>query len=425
MSQIKLFGGTRSKPRSVKPERPKKAKSPLKTITILLLVLAVLEGAYFTCVYSNIPFIAKWRNIYIQTAMSTMRHQWLATAFIPRGVIDEVMADQRRGQEEQANAKDSTWGTDGKEPAGQESSDPNSSAVGRDPEEAAFYELFWEIDPDSMNAYLEKHPNALANGWDQLYINEAGLDDDGTDIYTNMGEQVLAIDVPNQVLLVRVKGSNYRGVLAVAKDPAKLSIKNSSMLGSAGQYAGTIAANHGGVLAMTASGFIDEGGVGNGGILAGYAMSDGQSTGSHMGWSYKRLELRNDNLMYITDAQSQVHSDTTDAVEFTPALIIDGEIIVDGSSGWTAMNPRACIGQSKKGEILMLVVEGRLVGYSLGIDVIECAEILSRHNCMQAMNLDGGTSAIMWYDGEYVTRCSNTACPEGRPLPNAFVYEGT
>ena len=425
MSQIKLFGGTRSKPRSVKPERPKKAKSPLKTITILLLVLAVLEGAYFTCVYSNIPFIAKWRNIYIQTAMSTMRHQWLATAFIPQGVIDEVMADQRRGQEEQANAKDSTWGTDGKEPAGQESSDPNSSAVGRDPEEAAFYELFWEIDPDSMNAYLEKHPNALANGWDQLYINEAGLDDDGTDIYTNMGEQVLAIDVPNQVLLVRVKGSNYRGVLAVAKDPAKLSIKNSSMLGSAGQYAGTIAANHGGVLAMTASGFIDEGGVGNGGILAGYAMSDGQSTGSHMSWSYKRLELRNDNLMYITDAQSQVHSDTTDAVEFTPALIIDGEIIVDGSSGWTAMNPRACIGQSKKGEILMLVVEGRLVGYSLGIDVIECAEILSRHNCMQAMNLDGGTSAIMWYDGEYVTRCSNTACPEGRPLPNAFVYEGT
>ena len=43
---------------------------------------------------------------------------------------------------------------------------------------------------------------------------------------------------------------------------------------------------------------------------------------------------------------------------------------------------------------------------------------------MQAMNLDGGTSAILWYDGEYVTRCSNTALPEGRTLPNAFVYKG-
>ena len=36
----------------------------------------------------------------------------------------------------------------------------------------------------------------------------------------------------------------------------------------------------------------------------------------------------------------------------------------------------------------------------------------------------GGTSAILWYDGEYVTRCSNTALPEGRTLPNAFVYKG-
>ena len=42
---------------------------------------------------------------------------------------------------------------------------------------------------------------------------------------------------------------------------------------------------------------------------------------------------------------------------------------------------------------------------------------------MQAMNLDGGTSAIMWYDGEYVIQCSNEALPEGRTLPNAFVYQ--
>lgn len=32
--------------------------------------------------------------------------------------------------------------------------------------------------------------------------------------------------------------------------------------------------------------------------------------------------------------------------------------------------------------------------------------------CMQTMNLDGGTSAIMWYDGEYVTKCPNQNLPE-------------
>ena len=69
----------------------------------------------------------------------------------------------------------------------------------------------------------------------------------------------------------------------------------------------------------------------------------------------------------------------------------------------------------------MLVIEGRLAT-SIGTTAAEAAEILTRHNCMQAMNMDGGTSAIMYYDGEYVTRCSNTALPSGRQLPNAWVY---
>ena len=69
----------------------------------------------------------------------------------------------------------------------------------------------------------------------------------------------------------------------------------------------------------------------------------------------------------------------------------------------------------------MLVIEGRFLD-SMGCPVIECVDIMMRHNCLTAMNLDGGTSAIMWYDGEYVTRCSNTALPYGRTLPNAWVY---
>ena len=429
MSQIKLFGGTRSKPRSVKPERPKKAKSPLKTITILLLVLAVLEGAYFTCVYSNIPFIAKWRNIYIQTAMETMRHQWLATAFIPQSVINQAIGDADATLHSQIGIE-TTWDSD-KNTSSPDSTDNPTDNVNNS-EEAAFYELFWELDRASVDAYIERHPEVMDSGWDQLCINEAGLDDDGTDIYTTMGEQVLAIDVPNQILLVRVEGEGYKGVLAVAKDPSRLSVKNSSMLGSAGQLAGTIAQNNGGVLAMTASTFIDvdaagNEGKGNGGILAGYAMSDGVGTGYHMGPGNKRLELREDNRMYIVDVTSPVADDTTDAVEFMPALIVDGTILTNdpGFSLYSGVNPRSAIGQSDRGEVLMLVIEGRLIGHSLGAPVKECADILARHNCMQAMNLDGGTSAIMWYDGEYVTRCSNTACPEGRPLPNAFVYEGT
>ena len=452
MSRIKLFGNNRTRPRYLEraggesryyrdagEEEEDYARSPLKPITIILAVLAILEALYFVAVYSNIPFIARYRTIYIQTAMSTMRHQWLATAFIPSPVINEVMdgvAEARRAQ----IGKESSWHIDDK-PAVKPDEKPGTvkpvesvkpaepTAPTLTPEEQAeqdFYTLFWEIDQDSMEAYLAEHPEALDNGWGGIYINEAGLDDSGTSIRTTMDEQVLAIDVPNQILLVRVEGSGaggrYLGVLAIAKDPSKLSVKNSESAW-AGQYAQTIANNNNGVLAMTASGFIDDGGNGNGGTIAGFAMSDGEPRGEHMWWGYKRIELRENNYMYITDSQSPVHEDTTDAVEFMPALIVDGELINDEYvQYYSELNPRTVIGQSDLGEVLMLAIEGRQPARSMGCGVKECAQILYRHNCMQAMNLDGGAITIIWYDGEYVIRCSNGYL-EGRQLPNAFIYE--
>lgn len=399
MNGIKLFGNTGAR----HAERRRRRRWP----RVLLAVLAALAGLYCLCVFSDIPFIAKWRTIYIQTAMDTMNHQWLATAFIPRSVIDEAMALRGQAQQEQTeHSSAGNWAGEG----------PASVDVSG---EEDFYELFWEIDRESMEAYLGAHPEALGNGWAELCINEAGLSDKGTDIRTTMGEQVLAVDVPNKILLLRVSGSGYRGVLAVAKDPGRLSVENSAYLGERGQTAGEIARAHNGVLAMTASAFIDEGGVGNGGALNGYAMSNGVGQGDHLGWSYKRMELREDNCFYIVDASAPIGEGTTDAVEFTPALIVDGERL--NTWGWDSLNPRAVMGQSDRGEILMLVIEGRLID-SLGVSVEECSNILERHGCMQAMNLDGGTSAILWYDGEPVTRCSNQALPEGRNLPNAFVY---
>ena len=417
MSQIKIFGNTGRRNPSSAQSQTATAFNWAKFTTVLLLVIVMLEGLYFTCVYTDNAFVAKWRNIYIQTAMSTMNHQWLAKFFIPQDVISDVMVAVEDSQEAQVGVN-SSW----KDVPTTEKTPTVPAPESFSQEQIDFYQLFWELDVDSMEDYIETNPETLAKGWGEIYINEAGLDDDGTEIYTTMGEQVLAIDAKNQVLVLRVEGSGYRGVLSVAKDPTKISVQNSASIGSSGQLAGTIAENNNGILSMTASGFIDNEGKGNGGLLAGYAMSDGDGRGSHMGWSYKRLEWRDDNRMYIVDTDQSVHASTTDAVEFTPALIVDGKVIVDENSGWTALNPRAAIGQSQQGEVLMLVIEGRLLD-SLGTDVIECAKILARHNAVQAMNLDGGTSAIMWFDGEYVTRCSNTACPQGRTLPNVFVYE--
>ena len=401
-----------------KAKKPKKKKSLGRRLLILFLVLAILAGLYLTAVYSDIPFIAKWRTAYIQTAMNTLSHQWLATAFIPRSVIDKVLAEMEAAREAQIGIN-SEW-----DEGESESRNPTlTNTKGMSKEEIAFYNLFWEVNVPSMQAYVKEHPDALAAGWSRINIDKSALTADGTSIRTIQGEQVLAIDARNEILIARVKGSTYRGVLVIMKDPSRLSLQAASTLGSVGQVCGKIAEAHGGVIGMTGSGFIDPGGTGNGGTLAGYAMCNGKSYGSHMGYGYKRLELHKDNRIYIRDSDSKVSPDTTDAVEFSPAMIIDGETVVSARSGFSDLQPRACLGQSKYGEIIALLVEGRLTT-SVGISVPDCAAIMAKHDCMQAMNLDGGTSAMIWYKGKYIMRSSNPALTAGRTLPNAFVYTG-
>ena len=419
---------TQPLPDGKKSKKKRKKNRKLRIITILLCVVLFFEAAYCFLVFTDISTIKYWREVYIDTAMSTLSHQWLATSFLPEYMVNNQQLKNEYinlsgvgHNSERPKPTDPGATVEPTEPSSTEPVDPHSDAA-----QEAFYETFWELNRTSFEEYLDDHPDVLQNGWDAIYINEAGLDDEGTSIYTSMGEQVLAIDAKNKVLLIRVAGSKegngYQGVLAVAKDPAQLRCGPSAGIGSYGQTLGELVERNDGVLGIVGSGFIDPNGNGSGGIVAGYVMCSGTSYGTHdLRAGTKRLELTQDNKLYVIDSFEPVASDVTDAVEFSPALIVDGELMVSGFSGWGGVHPRAAIGQSERGEILMLVIEGRMVGRSIGTDIEECAEILKRHKCYTAMNLDGGTSAVMWYDGEYVTKCSNTSI-SSRLLPNAWVY---
>ena len=426
---MKLFGGSKGARTGGAAARTAAApaRRSLKPLAIVLACLLFIEACYFICVYSQNSFITKWRNIYITTAMETLSHQWLATAIIPEDIIQEVVGRREDAMAAQVDIE-SGWTKDetNELPSIQEFETDVTVVSDQEADEEAqkssFYSLFHELDQATFEAYLSKNPGVLDNGWDQLQINEAGLDDEGTSIETIYGDQVLAIDVPNKILLIRVKGDGYRGILAIAKDPARLSLQESAQLGTAGQTVAQIATRTEGVLAMTGSGFIDPDGNGNGGILSGYAMCHGIPLGQHAAKKGdKRLELHEDNLMYIYDTSSPVGETCTDAVEWQPAVIIDGQDVL--GYGWDGLQPRAIIGQSSKYEVMMLIIEGRApIKGILGITLYDCADILLEYGCMQAMNLDGGTSAIMWYNGETITNCSNTKLKDGRPLPSAFVY---
>lgn len=427
--------------------KPRKGRHVLHTLGhVLLGFLTFFSLLYLIAVYSNNPLITSLRNMYIQTAMTTLNHKYLATAIFPSDMIDDLM----RMQYESQNAmygKESNWGsvsiqslptfenetteltggptdTETSEDSAMESSvllnESNSAPEYGSAEEETFFNLFYEIDYSSMQEYVKNHPEVLENGWANININEAGLDDEGTEIQTVYGDQVLAINAQEGILLIRLNMDLSRGVMAICKDTSKLRLCAASTLGTIGQTIGRICSANGGILAIPANGFVDQNGEGNGGEISGVGVCSGKIYGEPI-WGYKRIEIRDDNRMYIVDSTTEISSSVRDAVEFSPALVIDGEVVVDENCGWTGPHPRAAIGQTAYLETVMVVIEGRLTD-SLGCSVVSIAEVMQKYGCVQALNQDGGTSALMYYNGEPITRCSNESLPGGRTVPTAWVY---
>lgn len=384
----------------------------------------IFEALYCFFVFTDIPAIRRLREAYISTALTTFSHQWMATYFLPEYQVEQVrlLDEQARKNQENTDSNRPSVTTPSTDPNNSDSTETSEPSEAVDLDEEGFYETFWELNRTDFEAYLEKYPEVLENGWGNISLNESGINEDGLDLYTSTGEQVLAIDAKNKILLLRVTGTGYLGVLAVAKDPALLRCHASVGLGKYGQSLDELVINGDAILGMTGSGFYDPNGGGNGGIIAGYARCEGVDHGvSYTQPGYKRIELTEDNRLYIIEASKPVADDVTDAVEFTPALIVDGERFDGDYPLFNGIHPRAAIGQSESGEILMLIIEGRQATRSMGASMGTCADILLRHKCYTALNLDGGTSAVMWYDGQYVTKCSNTDI-SSRLLPNAWVY---
>ena len=71
----------------------KRKKKRVRRIVIPFVLIIALICCYLLVAFSSIPVIAKWRGIWIETAMSTGRHHWLATSFFPASVIKDVMGD--------------------------------------------------------------------------------------------------------------------------------------------------------------------------------------------------------------------------------------------------------------------------------------------------------------------------------------------
>jgi len=122
-------------------------------------------------------------------------------------------------------------------------------------------------------------------------------------------------------------------------------------------------------------------------------------------------------------------SGVTDALGGGPVIVRNGKAV------WTAgedflpsqlgpRNPRTAVGQRRDGKIILLAVDGRRRGLSVGLTNWELAQAMVRLGAVTASALDAGGSTTMAFDGKLLNRPSD---PGGeRPVAEtlAVLYTG-
>jgi hypothetical protein len=127
----------------------------------------------------------------------------------------------------------------------------------------------------------------------------------------------------------------------------------------------------------------------------------------------------------------------TDIVGGGPYLVRNGRVHVDaytegfehpGDPGFfyafgIARNPRTMAGVTSDGDLLLVTVDGRQPGYSVGLSFAEEGRLMRALGAAQALNLDGGGSTTMALDGTVLGRPSDATGE--RPIGDAILIFAT
>ena len=317
----------------------KKEHTVLKKIFITICILFFI-GASSVGILLYGPYNG-FRDWLITTAMTTMRHQWIAYLFYSEDTVNKTMANNTVEEVDEETNK-------------------NAIVVGLKTDK---YENEYE------KAILEKkHPN---------------------DSYK----------------IIKISGKGYSGYLAAIYDPSKIHTLVTAKIGTSGQYLTTMAKNNKAVVAINGGGFDDPGYSSNAANPLGITYSRGkQVTAYYYAGAGGIIGFDKSDKLVLSSKCTEESAEKLgirDAVTCGPFLIVNGKAsTVVGNGGWGTA-PRSAIGQRKDGIVLFLAIDGRMVGRQ-GADMDDLIEIMQNYGAVNAANLDGGTSTAMTVNYELI-----------------------
>lgn len=221
------------------------------------------------------------------------------------------------------------------------------------------------------------------------------------------------------IQLYDIKSSNgkYHGYLMDIKDPTRIKVGITSMLGQQGETTSEIATNNKAIAAINGGGFQDktqsgEKWTGTGSLPTNFVIMDGKVVWQEVPNDYKftkNADALTSVIAFDKDGKLIIgkHSinellslNVTQAIVFGRTLVVNGKPTFsgDGSGGTTA---RTSVGQCANGDVIFLVLDGRRINMP-GATLHDAQQIMLSYGAINAVNLDGGGSTTMFYNGKVI-----------------------
>lgn len=262
------------------------------------------------------------------------------------------------------------------------------------------YLATWFLSEDEINAILAKY---------EVENNEN----------SELHEVSVEAKFENEVKVEKVTGKNYVGFVMTVTDPTKVKFVDSRKKSMGTKLSGIVKENDA-IAGINAGGFEDPDGKGMGNILnTPVIMNQKMLYGNPNNvMSLIGLSKEGELILGKYNYNEAIEHGIESAVDFGPFIIVNGNNQIKTSNAG-GLQPRMCIGQKKDGTFVFVCIDGRQPGYSLGATLLEVQNIFNKYDVYNAANLDGGSSATMYYDGKLVNKASTPAGE--RYLPNAII----
>lgn len=222
----------------------------------------------------------------------------------------------------------------------------------------------------------------------------------------------------SSIELKSVEGSKFKGLMLIVHNPIKVKIGYSSKLGEKGEKTSQIAKANNAVAAINGGGFSDKGQnstalwTGTGAFPTGFIISSGKliypKSNVDMNTKYPGVAGITKQGYLIVGKHSikeLLDSGVQEAICFGPTLIINDSAQklsdVNGKSiDSQGTDPRTAIGQrASDGAIVLLAIDGRQ-GLQAGATIGDVIKTMKQAGVTNAVNLDGGASTTLYYNGK-------------------------